>query len=315
MLKNILSKFNTKKLFQGEEARFLLSTSFKISGVYLFTALFVVYLIWLILAINNVFFEANGFLDIPDLRSAYFDFITSRLMQNFIYIFILFVFLFFTSLYLGKILLRPFKIIGEYCDEAVTKKNTSYNPDIFSDFKLLTRFSDFFFQYVLESRNKKKFTRNTIPPTFTKIHGPVFDKVFFFHFVLFISIIAISSSILIVAITTDTYDSLIELALKTLPKNGKEVAYFFKNQKYIFDSILWYSITLLVLFYSFLAFHLYSKVSGAVFGFFSTMRSFMKGNYKARVHLVGYPHIRPFSRSFNKYLDSVCRELENETES
>jgi len=113
MFNKLKHKINAKKLFQGEEARFLLATSFKISGVYLFTALFVIYLIWLVLAINNVFFEANGFMDIPDLRSAYFDFITSRLMQNFIYICILFVILFFLSLYLGKILLRPFKTIGE----------------------------------------------------------------------------------------------------------------------------------------------------------------------------------------------------------
>ena len=61
-----------------------------------------------------------------------------------------------------------------------------------------------------------------------------------------------------------------------------------------------------------LAFHLYGKVSGAVFAFFSTMRSFMKGNRKARVHLIGYAQIRPHGRSFNKYLDYIERLCEND---
>ncbi|MBC75544.1 MAG: hypothetical protein CME64_05955 [Halobacteriovoraceae bacterium] len=55
----------------------------------------------------------------------------------------------------------------------------------------------------------------------------------------------------------------------------------------------------------FLSTHLYGKVNGAVFGFFSTMRAFMKGDHKARVHLLGYNHIRPFGRAFNQYLKWV----------
>ena len=34
----------------------------------------------------------------------------------------------------------------------------------------------------------------------------------------------------------------------------------------------------------------------------------MKGNYKARVHLIGYAQIRPHGRALNKYLDHVERE-------
>jgi hypothetical protein len=312
MKKFIKKRLKLNKLFKSEDSRFILANSLKISSVYLLTSLFAVYAIWLVLSLNNIFFEANGFLGIEDLKSVYFDFIAAKIMHNVAYVFVFNIILFFAGIYLTKILLRPFEIIGEYCSNAIENKHEVYNPDTFSDYKLLTRFSEFFFQYILEARKNKKLIPNTIPPIFSKIHGPVFDRVFFFHFALFISIITLVSSIFLVVITTDSYDSMVELALKAIPNAGSNVAYFLKNQKFIFESVQIYSITILILSYFFLAFHLYTKVSGPVFGFFSTMRSFLKGNYSARVHLVGYPHIRPFSRAFNKFLDAICRELDVE---
>jgi hypothetical protein len=308
-----LTKFKHKfsKLFKTEDSKFLLATAFKIAMVYLISSLLVFYLIWMVLSLNNVFFEANGFLNFEGMESAFFDFVASRITQNFYYVLIFFILLFFAGVYLAKILLRPFEIIGNFCDKAIEKKQEVYNPDIFSDFKLLTRFSEFFFVYIQELRKKVMFSTSTIPPSFAKVHGPVFDKVFFFHFSLFLAIIAISSSIFITFITMEIYNVIVELAITTIPKSGKEVAYFLKNQKFIFESIHIVAIITLVFSYMILAFHLYNKVSGAVFGFFSTMRSFMKGNQKARIHLVGYPHIRPYSRAFNKYLDQVCREIDS----
>jgi hypothetical protein len=35
------------------------------------------------------------------------------------------------------------------------------------------------------------------------------------------------------------------------------------------------------------------------------MRSFMKGNHSSRVHLVGYTHLREYTRKLNKYLDYI----------
>ena len=36
----------------------------------------------------------------------------------------------------------------------------------------------------------------------------------------------------------------------------------------------------------------------------------MKGNYQARVHLIGFNHIRAHGRALNKYLDYICKEIE-----
>lgn len=296
------------KLFKSEDSRFLLESAFKIASVYLIAMGLVSYMLWVVLSLNNVFFEANGYPELQELRSAYFDYILSNTFENLSYIFAFYIVLFFAGIYTGKVLIRPFTIIAKYCDEAIENKNANYNPDLFSDFKLLTRFSDFFFQYIYDSRLKKKLIPNTIPPNFSKVHGPVFDKVFFFHFFLFISILAIITATYVSSMIYEMYESMINLALKTIPKSGKEVSYFLKNQEFVFASIRQFSVVIIIISYASLAMHLYSKVSGAVFAFFATMRSFMKGNHEARVHLLEYRHLRPQGRAINKFLDHICRE-------
>ena len=222
MKKSISKRLKINKLFKGEESKFILANSLKVSAVYLLTSSFALYTIWLVLSLNNVFFEANGFMGIDELKSAYFDFIAGRVLHNAAYVFSFYIILFFAGMYLTKVLLRPFEIIGDYCTDAAENPNAIYNPDTFSDYKLLTRFSEYFFLYISEARKSKKLVTNTIPPTFSKIHGPVFDKVFFFHFALFISIITLVSSMFLMAITTDTYGSMVELAVKTIPKQPQK---------------------------------------------------------------------------------------------
>lgn len=312
MIIALINKFKLNKLFKSDDSRFILLTASKVSLVYFFTVVLVAYLVWLILSLNNIFFEANGFINFTGTETVFFDLVVSSLLQSAWYVMTFLILLFFAGVYLAKILLRPFAIIGQFCEEAAHNKSAIYNPDLFSDFKLLTRFSEFFFQYIADSRLNKKFNPGTIPPTFTKVRGPVFDRVFFFHCFLFVSMISICSSIFITSITVEIYNSIVELAIHTLPKSGNEVAYFLKNEQYLFRSIQYITILTLVTSYIFISFHIYGKVSGAVFGFFSTMRSFMKGNRTARIHLVGYPHIRPYSRAFNKYLDLICREIEDD---
>jgi hypothetical protein len=81
---------------------------------------------------------------------------------------------------------------------------------------------------------------------------------------------------------------------------------------FILDDIIGLTIALISFSYILLGLHLYSKVSGAAFGIFSTMRSFMKGNYSSRVHLVGFAHIREYTRKLNKYLDYIQNNFTKE---
>ena len=149
---------------------------------------------------------------------------------------------------------------------------------------------------------------NTIPENFAKIRKPKFEKVFFFHFFLYIAIVAIITTIMSVHLTTTIQEQIANLSISSLSTDKSAIAYFLNNQSEVFQSVIYLTVILFTVSYMMLSFHLYSKVSGAIFGFFATMRSFMRGNSSARVHLVGYAMIRPHSRSLNKYLDQVERE-------
>lgn len=309
----MIKKF--KKVFKTEDSRFLLFTGFKVVSAAFIICLFVAYLYWIVISINNVFFEANGFLGIEDLRQAYFDYILSTLLEWLPLLILFFIVLFFVGIYVGKILLRPFELIGSYCQDSIEGNAVVYNPDLFSDFKILTRFGEFFFRFIDDVKKSKKLDANSIPPNFTKIHKPVFDRVFFFHFSLFIIIICILTSFVIMFTTVEIHTNMVNLSIKTLKGKGATIGYFLNNQAYILHSIQYVAIGLVVSSYFLMALHLYSRVSGAAFGFFSTMRSFMKGNHSARVHLVGYNHVRPHSRSFNKYLDYIQRMVAEDKKS
>lgn len=299
------------KIAKSDDMRFILGTGMKITSVAFIVTVFIIYMFWVVLSYNNVFFEANGFLNIDELRQAYFDFILHKTLFRLHYFLAFFIGLFLSGIYVGKILLRPFEIIAKYCDESIEDENVTYNPDLFSDFKLLTRFSEYFFEHIKEARAKQKLSALEIPQHFTRIHGPVFDRVFFFHFTLFISIITLVSSFVILETTVSIYESIIELSIQSLKNQGSAVRYFLKNQIYIFESVQWISIVSIIISYLLLSFHLYSKVSGAVFGYFSTMRTYLKGNHYARVHLVGYRHVRPYSRALNRYLDFIQKSFGN----
>jgi hypothetical protein len=214
------------------------------------------------------------------------------------------IFLFFIGAYVGWLILRPFKTIADYCDEVMANPNAIYKVEEYSTYKLLTRFSEFFFEYLRESRKKGQITTNSIPPQYAKIHQPVTDRIFMLHFGLLLVIIAICTSVFIAENTSMIFHNMVELATKTI-SHSKVSNRFFTAQTFIIDDAVTLSIILVAAFYIALGFHMYEKVSGAAFGIFSTMRSFMKGNHFSRVHLVGYAYIRDYTRKINKYLDFV----------
>ncbi len=307
MFKRILA--SKKAIFHEESTRFMLFTGLKVMFVSLVITIILFYLLWLIVSINSAFFEASNYKGVDALREAYMDFITSELFEVIPLASIFFFFLFFSGVYLGKLLLRPFSIIGDYCQKVIEDKNIPYEPDQFSDFKLLTRFSDFFFTYLLECREEGYLKTNTIPSQFTKIRKPQFDKIFFFHFLLYILIICAVSSVILSNVATSIYLKIVELALAHISSQSMSINHFVSSQTDIIDTIITSTIALQAVCYTFLSYHLYAKVSGASFGFFATMKSFMKGNYDSRVHLIGYNHIRPFSRAFNQYLDFIAENF------
>lgn len=296
-----------RKAFSTDESRFIISVGLKVSGISFGISLFIYYFLFQVMRLNYAFFRAHGFPEFAE-ESPFFDFVTQEALENLPIMFLFHICLFFIGTYIGWLIMRPFRTIGEYCDEIVESPQAIYKVDDFSTYKLLTRFSEFFFEYLRESRKKGEILSNSIPPQFSRIHKPVLDKIFMLHFGLLLVIISISSAVFIIENATSIFNAMVELGDKTL-KDYSTMGKFFSEQEFILNELVFLTVSLIVVFYVMLGFHLYSKVSGAAFGIFSTMRAFMKGNYSSRVHLVGYAYIRDHTRKLNKYLDFIQNNL------
>lgn len=302
---------NYRLLFKQEDSRFILMTGLKITSISLVTFGVSFYFLLQILKLNFIFFEARGYPKLDMLEQAWYEFVIGESLENLVYIFFFHIFLFFIGVYVGHVILRPFRTLGEYCEKAIERPNTVYRVDDFSTYRLLTHFSAFFFEYLRESRKRGVVLSNSIPPQYQRIHKPVFDKVFVFHFFFLLLIVSMSSTVFMIEMIGSIYSNMIELAITNL-KNDPSVGEFFTKQKFIYEHIVGLGIGLSSILYIFLGFHLYSSVSGAAFGIFATMRSFMKGNYFSRVHLIGYSYIREHTRHLNKYLDYIQNNFDKE---
>ena len=304
------AKQEFKNIFKSDETKFIIATGLKVSTISLAINLAVYFFLLEVMRLNHVFFRAHGF---PEFSgdSTFYDYIAKEAMDNLPILFSFHIFLFFIGTYLGWIILRPFRTIGEYCEEVVHNQNAIYQVEEFSTYKLLTRFSEFFFEFIRESRKKGEIVTNSIPPQYSKIHQPVSDRVFMLHFGILLVIISICSCLFIIENTSEIFTNMIELANKTL-QSQKAVSTFLGEQAFILDDIVTLTVVLTTLMYVILGFHLYSKVSGAAFGIFSTMRAFMKGNHFSRVHLVGFAHVRDSTRKLNKFLDYVQNNFDKD---
>lgn len=300
-----------KRVFKNEDSRFILSVGLKISLISLIITFVIYWFLFQIIRLNYAFFKSHGF---PRFStggfsySYFYDIVISEAVESIPYVLGFHICLFFIGSYLGWLILRPFKIIGDYAETVIENPNVVFRVDEFSTYKLLTRFSEFFFEYLRDSRKVGTIAPHSVPPQYSRIHQPVPDRIFMLHFGLLLVVISIVSAVFIIENSSSVFLSMTELATKTL-RDQKTVTQYFASQMFILDEILWITIILISTGYILLGFHLYAKVAGPAFGIFSTMRSFMKGNYSSRVHMLGFPYVREYTRKLNKYLDYIETSL------
>ncbi len=309
-LKKIVS--DLKGLFRSPDSRFMLSVGGKIMASSLLIHLFIIYSLIQQLRFNFLFFKTQSRLSLMEIET-FFDYVSHEALDILPLIFGFHIALFLIGCYIGRILLRPFLTISNYSEAAIENVNAIYQPEIYSNYNLLTRFSEFFFVYLRDCRLKKKLEPQSIPPQFSRVHRPTRDIVYFIHFSFLLVLVGVVT-IISAAVVIDTLTAnVVQLAFELLP-NAKDYKNFFLGQMTIFNDIYVLIVVLTVLFYGSLSLHLYDKMSGAAFGIFSTMRAFMKGNHSSRVHLLGYGHVRDYTRNFNKLLNYITRELEKDKE-
>lgn len=296
------------KYLRDEEQRFKIGMGLKFLGISLACTLSVLLFTYLLVRIDLIFFVAHGFPGALDFQEAFYEFIYSSLYDEMIWVFASGIFIFSLGYYLSGIMLRPFRVIGQYCEDKMNDKKNYYTPDFFSDLKLLTSFSVFFFSKIDEASIKGKLEVVEIPAHFTRIHKPSFEKTFFLNYLFVVVIFALLSSLGIVALNLQVRDQVFELSRKFLASN-QQVSYFLDQQFIIADIAVYFFVGLHLIFYFLLGIYMYSKVASPSFAVFATMRSFLKGNRHNRVHLIGFYYLRNDCRKINKYLDYVQKNL------
>ncbi len=301
-------KASIGRFLKDEEAKFRILTAVRFTMIPLGSFILLGGLIWGMLTINLLFIEAYGEHGTSQLREAFYDSVLLATSDILPWLGIFLVCLVIGGLYMANMVLRPFQIIGRYCEAKIEHVDSSYNPDFFEDLRLLSRFSDFFFLKMDRVRTGEFSLPIEIPTIFTRIHKPVFEYNFFLQFLLFTLISTICATAMVHIVAVDIYDGIVNLSKETLKHDGA-VTYFLRSQSQIWDVIVYSIVTLhTILYISFLN-ELYKKVATPAFGFFATMRSFLKGNTGARVHLIGYTYVRTQSRKFNKFLDFAQAEF------
>jgi uncharacterized protein YggT (Ycf19 family) len=297
-----------KTVWDNDELMFKVGTGLKFLMVSLLCTLSVLLFIYLFIRIDLIFFVANGFPGVEQFEDAFYGFIYSSLYDGMLYLCIASIFIFTIGFYLSYVMIRPFKKIGEYCEDQMQGKKKILSPDIIPNHKLLISFSVFFFSRINEIKNNGKLEKVEIPIHFTKVHKPNYEVNFLFNYLFLTVIFALLSSIAIFELSNEIRESIFELSRKFLI-NNHQAEYFLERQFEITNIAVNFFITLHLILYLLLGFHLYSKVSAPAFAVFATMRSFLKGNYHNRIHLIGYYYLRDDCRKINKYLDHIQKNL------
>src|SRR5690606_6820494 len=127
-LKRLKVDTKLKRAFKTEDSRFYLSVGIKVAGISFCITLFVYLFILEILRVNYAFFKSLNFPEFSD-STLFFNVVTEEALDNLPILLSFHVFIFFIGIYLGWLILRPFKTLGEYSEEAIENVNAVYHVD------------------------------------------------------------------------------------------------------------------------------------------------------------------------------------------
>lgn len=289
------------------QVRFRFVTVGKILFTTIASAIALFLLLWLVLELDFLFFRSFEIKGLVAFKNTFYEYISKKTLRVIPYIVGFFVIIIILGIYTSNLMLRPFKQISGFCKKyADDPDNAQYDPDFFSDLKLLTRFSEFFFIKIKDVIENGEDIE--IPERYKKFHTPIFEAGFFFQSSFFIFITAILSFVGSHGILIEVHESLVSLADYTL-KSDKETIGFLSAQSEIFDAITWIVMVIHIVLNVFLVFNLYYQVSMPAFGVFATMRSFLRGNRKARIHLLGNYYLRSETKEINRFFSELEKKL------
>jgi hypothetical protein len=301
----------TKNFFSSELSKFKLKNGLTLALCYYLIVSTVVFYQWILLKINVTYFESIYSKQFPGFPEAFYDFLVGESSILLMLVGSIGIVIFFVGGMVSELLLLPFKYLAKFTDESLKNPNLEYEPKNIINFQFLSRFSEFFFGQIGRSRVKKVSMENGfIPKSFTRIHAPPFDGFFLLQFSLVMLLILGISSYMIILFNSTLYSSVIDFVMSNDSLKGSNAIDFIIKQQSIFEEVIYPLMFLSLVGNLFISAYMYSRVSGAAFGIFSTFRAFFKGNRKARIHLIGYTFVREHTRKLNSYLEQMEIELE-----
>lgn len=291
-----------------DETLFKILTSLKIALIPTLTIAILISMLLMVLSFNLIFFKANGVSDVGGLQEAYFEYLSQVFLTSIPWL-ILTIFLITTvGFYISHIFLRPFRLIGDYCESFTKEGKGEYDQELFTDLRLLTSFSEYFFNTMENAYKEKEFAPITIMKKYQRVHQPVFEKTFFIQLFFILLILSLAGTVGIYFLTVDLHLDLIKLSLQML-KADSASRFFLNEQKDIFNQVILIVLSIHVGMYAVLCFHFHSMLSKPAFAIFATMRTFLKGDFDARIHLIGSRYIRSESIRINKYFEYLQKNI------
>jgi hypothetical protein len=292
------------KQFQDERVRFRLVTCLKYALMPFLSLMVLYFFLWIMIDLNLIFFEMDGNFS-GELKEAYYEKILFEAASDFALAYaIILIVISLVGLYVGNLIMRPFNLLGNFCEAETLGEQTHYDPGYLIDLKLMTRFSEFFFLMIKNMVKNKTKLEVEIPIRYTRIHKPVFETNFFIQVLLINMVLFLVSGFVFYKISADVYEQIVTLSSQVLKLDTTKV--FLLQQQYkIFERLIFFVIFFNLFSYIMLSFNLYRAVSAPAFAFFSTLRSFLKGSYGTRVHLIGFYYLREDGRKLNKYLSHL----------
>jgi hypothetical protein len=301
-------KARLRKYAENEELIFKHFTATKFTAISGLFALVAFTLTYILLKIDIIFFEVHGYSFQTITPDVYIDYVFKNLWDVFPLIILVFVLIYICGYYIAIVMMRPFKVIGDHCSERMNNETKFYQADFFSDLKLLTSFSAFFFGKIDEAKVKGHLGKVEIPEDFTNIHKPIYEKNFFVSYLLLVTMFSLLASLGILLLNNEIRDQVLELSSR-LVRNSNQVKTFLDRQTEIESLAINALLLLHVIVNIIFGMHLYQKIASPAFAVFATLRSFLKGNFHNRIHLIGFYYLRNDCRKINKYLDQIQKEL------
>ena len=306
----IIKKIILKK-YEDHEFMFKFETGLKFVAISLGFLLTTLLFTYLFLKMDLIYLMTRGYSETHEFKDLFYSFIYASLVNKIQYLVLVLFFIFFIGFYLSVIMMRPFRMISRHCEARLLENKECYRADYFSDLKLLTSFSFFFFSKMDKAENIGKLEKDEIPYEFTRIHKPIFEKNFFINYFLILVFFALLTSFGIVVLNNSMREQVLIFATKVLSTKeagNPEVHFFLEEQFSVANIGISFLICIHFFVYCLFGIHLYGKISGPSFAIFATMRSFLKGNYHNRIHLIGYVYLRDDCRKINKYLDYIQKK-------